>query len=82
MNDSPQLFDPDAFAAPPDPVEVHDLEIDPDAAELEDAEDAEASAPEPLLEEPLPAPDAELDEPDVEPEPVSQSVLDLSLIHI
>ena len=59
MSDSPHLFDPDAFAAPADPVEVHDLEIDP--SELLDGPASEDDESEPLLEEPIPDPEAELE---------------------
>ena len=95
MNDSPQLFDPDAFAEPSDPVEVHDLDIDASAGENGD----EDEPTEPLLEEPFPDPeadpdelvsagadayayadaDADAEEAEVEAEPVSQSVLDTVL---
>ena len=93
MNDSPQLFDPDAFAEPSDPVQVHDLDIDASAGENGD----EDEPTEPLLEEPFPDPEADPDElvsadanadayayaeepePEVEAEPVSQSVLDTVL---
>jgi len=86
VSDTPQLFDPDAFAPRPDPVGVHDLEIDP--SEVVDAVGDDGLV-EPLLEDPLPDPEAERDEleagqveaenAEVDAEPVSQSVLDTVL---
>jgi transcription antitermination protein NusB len=75
VSDTPQLFDPDAFAPPPDPVGVHDLDpADPvdeatDDADRPDGTDAEpATGPDedaaPLLEEPVELRDEDDDEDD------------------
>ncbi|CAN5525924.1 hypothetical protein BH10ACT3_BH10ACT3_08930 [soil metagenome] len=75
-DDSPQLFDPDAFAAAPDPVEVHDLEIDP--SELVDVESDDDES-EPLLEEPIADPEIELDDDDDE---ALAAAIDADLAHV
>jgi len=57
VSDTPQLFDPDAFAPSPDPVEAHDLDPVTDAVETVEVDDEgliEADDEvEPLLEEPV-----------------------------